>query len=179
MVTYSRGCEGQFQIAEAAPKHLDDENSDDENDGTSDVWDDVASDGWSSDEVDAAEDAAEDVEEIISPGSYVSFVRGVTISDIACLSRSNKDSTSTSNAEVLRPRDDTQFFRRICLILPPTALYVPITGALPSSASLDDFDPRHVSPEFERHGSDWSATFNPKIKKALDVNLVHTLMHER
>ncbi|KIM86314.1 hypothetical protein PILCRDRAFT_816255, partial [Piloderma croceum F 1598] len=29
-VTYSRGCEVQFQIVKAAPKHKDDGNSDDE-----------------------------------------------------------------------------------------------------------------------------------------------------
>jgi hypothetical protein len=80
-LTYSCGCEGQFQIAEAAPKHQDNENGDDDSDsdGTSNVWDDVASDGGSSEEVVGANDAAEDVEDIISPASYVSFVRGVTI----------------------------------------------------------------------------------------------------
>lgn len=90
-LTYSWGCEGQFQIAEAATNHQDNENGDDDSDsdcdsdsdGTSNVWDDVAGDGWSSEEVVGANDAAEDVEDIISPGSYVSFVRGVTISDVA------------------------------------------------------------------------------------------------
>ncbi|KAG7089212.1 hypothetical protein E1B28_010914 [Marasmius oreades] len=33
-------------------------------------------------------------------------------------------------------------------------------------------------PEFKKEGSDWFAIFNPKIKKGLDVSLVHTLMHE-
>ena len=69
-VTYSRECEGQFQIAEAAPKHQDDENSDDENDSANNVWDDVASDGESG-EVFNDDDAAKDVEDIISPESYV------------------------------------------------------------------------------------------------------------
>jgi glucose repression regulatory protein TUP1 len=54
---------------------------------------------------------------------------------------------------------------------------VPISAA-PSSFP-DDLDPSTVSPEFKKEGSDWFAVFNPKIKKGLDVNLVHTLMHER
>lgn len=31
----------------------------------------------------------------------------------------------------------------------------------------------------KKDGSDWFAVFNPKVKRVLDVNLVHTLMHER
>ncbi|KIJ12191.1 hypothetical protein PAXINDRAFT_157005 [Paxillus involutus ATCC 200175] len=42
----------------------------------------------------------------------------------------------------------------------------------------DDLDPQHVPPEFKKEGSDWFAVFNPKVKRVLDVNLVHTLMHE-
>lgn len=32
--------------------------------------------------------------------------------------------------------------------------------------------------ELKKEGSDWLAIFNPKVKRVLDVNLVHTLMHE-
>ncbi|KZP33848.1 WD40 repeat-like protein [Athelia psychrophila] len=39
-------------------------------------------------------------------------------------------------------------------------------------------DPENVPPEMKKDGSDWSAVFNPKVKRVLDVNLVHTLMHE-
>jgi len=28
-------------------------------------------------------------------------------------------------------------------------------------------------------GSDWFAVFNPKVKRVLNINLVHTLYHER
>jgi hypothetical protein len=80
MVTYSRGCEGLFQIAEALQKHEDDEDSDVESNGTSSVWDDVSSDGESSEEVFSDSDAAED---IISPVSYVSFIHGVAVSNVA------------------------------------------------------------------------------------------------
>ena len=30
-----------------------------------------------------------------------------------------------------------------------------------------------------KEGSDWSVIFNPKVKRVLDVTLVHTLVHER
>jgi hypothetical protein len=36
-----------------------------------------------------------------------------------------------------------------------------------------------VTLTFPKRGSDWSAVFNSKCKKRLDVNLTHTLMHER
>jgi hypothetical protein len=72
-ITYSRGCEGQFQITEADSKHQDNDNSDDENDSTDDVWDNVANES-ESDEFFSDGDTAEDVEDIISPGSYVSFL---------------------------------------------------------------------------------------------------------
>jgi len=35
-----------------------------------------------------------------------------------------------------------------------------------------------LPPEFKKEGSDWFATFNPKVKRVLDVSLVHTLPHE-
>ena len=36
-----------------------------------------------------------------------------------------------------------------------------------------------MPPELKKEGSDWFAIFNPKVKRVLDVSLVHTLMHER
>lgn len=50
----------------------------------------------------------------------------------------------------------------------------------PSSTSFpDDLDIHSVPPEFRKEGSDWLALFNPKVKRVLDVNLMHTLAHER
>ncbi|KAI9449734.1 WD40-repeat-containing domain protein [Lactarius psammicola] len=45
---------------------------------------------------------------------------------------------------------------------------------------LDELDPFRLSvpPELKKEGSGWFAVFNPNIKRALDVNLVHTLHHE-
>lgn len=48
-----------------------------------------------------------------------------------------------------------------------------------SLANLSDLDPDDVPRELKKEGSDWLAIFNPKVKRVLDVNLVHTLMHER
>lgn len=45
-------------------------------------------------------------------------------------------------------------------------------------ASWSDLDPDEVPKELKKEGSDWLAIFNPKVKRTLDVNLVHTLMHE-
>ena len=44
---------------------------------------------------------------------------------------------------------------------------------------MDDLDIHSVAPELKMEGSDWFAIFNPKVKRVLDVSLVHTLMHER
>jgi len=47
-------------------------------------------------------------------------------------------------------------------------------------AELDRFSPAlSVPPELKKEGGDWFAIFNPNAKRALDVNLVHTLHHER
>jgi len=45
----------------------------------------------------------------------------------------------------------------------------------------DDLDIHNVPPDMKKEGSDWFAVFNPnpKVKRVLDVSLVHTLMHER
>lgn len=42
----------------------------------------------------------------------------------------------------------------------------------------DDVDAHNVPPEYKKEGSDWFALFNTKVKRVLDVSLVHTLMHE-
>lgn len=54
---------------------------------------------------------------------------------------------------------------------------MPISGS--TNGFPDDLDPQNVPPELKKEGSDWFAVFNPKVKRVLDVNLVHTLMHER
>ncbi len=43
----------------------------------------------------------------------------------------------------------------------------------------DELDIHTVPPELKKEGSDWWAIFNPKVKRQLDVTLVHSLMHER
>lgn len=45
-------------------------------------------------------------------------------------------------------------------------------------ANLSEMDPEEVPKDLKKEGSDWWAIFNPKVKRQLDVNLVHTLMHE-
>ncbi|KAF9023341.1 WD40 repeat-like protein [Hymenopellis radicata] len=67
---------------------------------------------------------------------------------------------------------------------PPFPTPGPSTGpALPpmsdqaNSSFLDDLDPHTMPPELKKEGPDWFAVFNPKIKRTLDISLVHTLMH--
>ena len=53
-------------------------------------------------------------------------------------------------------------------------------GGPPTTTSFpDDLDIHTIAPELKKEGSDWFAIFNPKVKRVLDVSLVHTLMHER
>ncbi|KIL56012.1 hypothetical protein M378DRAFT_51282, partial [Amanita muscaria Koide BX008] len=42
----------------------------------------------------------------------------------------------------------------------------------------DELDIHNVPPEYKREGTDWCAVFNPKVKRVLDVQLVHNLVHE-
>jgi glucose repression regulatory protein TUP1 len=57
---------------------------------------------------------------------------------------------------------------------------VPINNTQNSGAQFpDDLDPQNVPPELKKEGNDWFAVFNGKVKRVLDVSLVHTLMHER
>ena len=43
---------------------------------------------------------------------------------------------------------------------------------------LADLDPDQLRPDQKREGVDWFAVFNPRIRRVLDVNLVHNLPHE-
>ena len=43
----------------------------------------------------------------------------------------------------------------------------------------EEFNVHNILPEFKKEGNDWFAFFNPKVKRVLDVTLVHTLIHER
>ena len=52
--------------------------------------------------------------------------------------------------------------------------HIAVLGAFP-----EDLDIHTIPPEYKMEGSDWYAVFNPKVKRVLDVQLVHNLMHER
>lgn len=43
---------------------------------------------------------------------------------------------------------------------------------------LADLDPDQLRPDQKREGVDWFAVFNPRIRRVLDVDLVHNLTHE-
>ena len=44
---------------------------------------------------------------------------------------------------------------------------------------LLDLDPDTLPSSMKKEGPDWMTMFNPKVKKVLDVGLVHTLVHDR
>ncbi|QDS69986.1 hypothetical protein FKW77_003171 [Venturia effusa] len=44
--------------------------------------------------------------------------------------------------------------------------------------SLAELDPEQVAPHLKRDGSDWYAVFNPRVRRVLDVDLVHNLVHK-
>ncbi|KAF5371744.1 hypothetical protein D9758_003601 [Tetrapyrgos nigripes] len=58
----------------------------------------------------------------------------------------------------------------------PSGALIPINT--PTGGFPEDLDLNSMPPEFKKEGSDWFAMFNPKVKRSLDVSLVHTLMHE-
>ncbi|KAG6907765.1 hypothetical protein DXG01_007478 [Tephrocybe rancida] len=41
----------------------------------------------------------------------------------------------------------------------------------------DELSLTSVAPEFRKEGSDWFAVFNPRVKRTLDISLVHNLTH--
>ena len=43
---------------------------------------------------------------------------------------------------------------------------------------LADLDPDTLRPDQKREGLDWFAVFNPRVRRVLDVDLVHNLAHE-
>ena len=43
---------------------------------------------------------------------------------------------------------------------------------------LADLDPDQMRPDQKRDGADWFAIFNPNVRRVLDVDIVHTLLHE-
>ncbi|KAI9796819.1 MAG: general transcription repressor [Piccolia ochrophora] len=43
---------------------------------------------------------------------------------------------------------------------------------------LADLDPDRLPPNQKKEGSDWFAVFNPRVPRVLDVDLVHTLVHD-
>ncbi|KAJ9121335.1 hypothetical protein QFC24_004671 [Naganishia onofrii] len=43
---------------------------------------------------------------------------------------------------------------------------------------LSDLDPDTIPREFKKEGAEWFAVWNPRNKKTLNVDLVHTLVHE-
>ena len=50
-------------------------------------------------------------------------------------------------------------------------------GQSPKSISQGNLKLDLVPPEFKKEGGDWHVVYNPKVKKALDINLLHAFKH--
>jgi glucose repression regulatory protein TUP1 len=50
--------------------------------------------------------------------------------------------------------------------------------APPVGNNLGDLDVEQLAPHNKKLGTDWHAVFNPQVQRVLDVDLVHTLVHE-
>ncbi|KAF1813145.1 WD40 repeat-like protein [Eremomyces bilateralis CBS 781.70] len=50
-------------------------------------------------------------------------------------------------------------------------------AAGPTGNTLADLEINDLPPEYKKEGSDWYAVFNPRLRRTLDVDLVHTLDH--
>ncbi|KIK68449.1 hypothetical protein GYMLUDRAFT_215061 [Collybiopsis luxurians FD-317 M1] len=48
----------------------------------------------------------------------------------------------------------------------------------PGGGFPDDIDLASLPPEYKREGTDWFIMYNPKVEKAFNIGLTHTLMHE-
>lgn len=44
---------------------------------------------------------------------------------------------------------------------------------------MDEFNLLNVPDDIKKEGNDWFAIFNPNTRRVFDVNLAHSLMHER
>lgn len=90
-------------------------------------------------------------------------------------------------------RDPSAISSYTSVLLPSQTLYSSANGNIPTPKSgIGPLPPMnlvpkslptelkfHVPPEFKKEFSDWSVIFNPDVPRVLDVNLVHTLAHER
>ncbi len=43
---------------------------------------------------------------------------------------------------------------------------------------LNNLELSTIHPDWKKEGSDWFVIYNPKVKRTLDVSLIHTFIHE-
>jgi general transcriptional corepressor TUP1 len=44
--------------------------------------------------------------------------------------------------------------------------------------TLADLDPEQVTEHYKKMGNDWFVIFNPRVRRQLDVNLLHSFAHQ-
>ncbi|KAF8175479.1 WD40-repeat-containing domain protein [Mycena galopus ATCC 62051] len=68
----------------------------------------------------------------------------------------------------------------------PSSRRAPTPAPLPPPAAqqtymndfLNNLDLTTIHPDWKKEGSDWFVIYNPKVKRTLDVSLLHTFIHE-
>ncbi|KAJ7641244.1 chromatin associated protein [Roridomyces roridus] len=72
--------------------------------------------------------------------------------------------------------------RRAPTPLPAVSLPPPPAAPTQQAYIMNDFlanlDPLNVHPDLKKEGNDWFVMYNPKVKRTLDVSLIHTFAHE-
>lgn len=63
--------------------------------------------------------------------------------------------------------------------IPPSTTPGPPPTPGSNANVLLDLDPDTLPSSMKKEGNDWMSMFNPKVKRVLDVGLVHTLIHDR
>jgi len=61
--------------------------------------------------------------------------------------------------------------------LPANAAQPRINYSPSTTTMADELKLQHPSSEYVKDGGDWSAVYNSQVRKALDINLVHTFVH--
>lgn len=61
--------------------------------------------------------------------------------------------------------------------LPPSPTQPRINYSPSTTTMADELKLQHPSSEYVKDGGDWCAVYNSQVRKALDINLVHTFVH--
>jgi hypothetical protein len=100
------------------------------------------------------------------PGS-TSFSGNLPPPPVARSSTNNTNPANAPSSQLTRPPNSQD-------VVPQ-----PHTPPSATRAIVSDIDPEATAKELRKEGGDWVVTWSPKVKKAMDVSLKHTFVHDR